>query len=97
MIDHNGGLVLTSRPFFVTMLNYFLGTPRSLQIFFAKKSSISECLGTDDVRFETVFMNTECLAPSRIRRQQYRSIWRMRSTRFMGLSRQSYVNQFPTS
>ena len=41
------------------------GTPRSLQIFRAKSSSISLCLGTEDRLFWLGLCHQECLPPSR--------------------------------
>ncbi len=71
---------------------YFLGMPKSLQIFFARNSSISVCLGTDDVLLEIEFIYIEWRAPSRTRKHLNRSIWRIRSVSFISLSWQSYID-----
>lgn len=45
---------------------YFMGgMPRSLQIFFAKKSLISLCLGIADLLFKAGLCHHECRPPSR--------------------------------
>lgn len=53
---------------FFTIL-YGIGMPRSLQIFLARLSGISECLGTVEVLRLAAFQKTECFLPSRSRSQ----------------------------
>ena len=48
-----------------TLFYYFIGgIPRSLQIFFARMSLISVCLGTEERLFNSGFHHHECLLPS---------------------------------
>ena len=42
---------------------HFLGTPRSLQIFLARRSSISRCLGTAERLFSVGLCHQECRPP----------------------------------
>jgi hypothetical protein len=51
--------------FLMSILFYLIaGIPRSLQIFFARRSLISVCLGTEDRLFKSGFHHHECLPPS---------------------------------
>src|SRR3989338_3405936 len=59
--------------------------PRSLQIFSARKSSISLCLGTVEVRSSFGFIKTECLCPSRTKRHPWTRKYLSKSFRSISL------------
>ena len=65
-------ILVVCRGFFGEMERtvYFTGgTPRSLQIFLARISTISLCLGTADLLFKDGLYHQECFAPSLINSQ----------------------------
>jgi hypothetical protein len=59
------------------------GMPKSLQIFFARLSTISVCRGTADRRFRAGLCHHECLLPSRRNRHPCSSRYLRRARRFI--------------